>query len=197
VRARLLALTTLSITTTALAAETEPSAIGSESCPRLFGDAATRAESRARRHGRLVWVLDDGEDVFVVHSTDWVPPVPIRFAGLTLLDAGPTSARIRVDEALSSPGCPAGTYVLEPDASVGPRARVLAVLDGLLLLEVKEQLRVLVAEGRPARGWRLVWRSDWHVRRPSRTTSSTTSTIRRPSARRKKKHPPPTKSRSR
>jgi len=183
------------------AAEEPPSAVGAldaTACRAVFGGAGIQAKNRARREGDVLWLHDDGQDVFVVHSADWTGPAPIRFGGLRLVSAIPGTARFLLTDEAAPPGCPAGIYELGPDASIGPVIRILSVLDGVVLLASGDDLRLLSTKGSAPRTWRLVWRSDFQVARQITYSTSSASKSKRSSSRRRKKKPPPlTKSRSR
>ncbi|MBN2496340.1 MAG: hypothetical protein JXR96_17230 [Deltaproteobacteria bacterium] len=139
--------------------------LGPHDCPALLGDEQSRQENRAFRTSLLSAVSISDHAIGIVHRGDWDTPRRIRFQGLRLVET-----RSRGEEALGVvelseegcvPGCARGAYALRADDALGPQGRVLAVLDGVVLLEHDGELRYLLAAGSPEPVWRMIWRSSW------------------------------------
>lgn len=113
-----------------------------QGCPGAFGDEALRSDNRVVRRERLVLAEQGPHYIDVVDTVGWSPPEAVRFRGLELLDTptGPGGERVavvRLDERFGS-GCSPGLYRLRIDDSIGTGRRLVAILDGMLLIERDE-----------------------------------------------------------
>ncbi len=191
-------------------AEPEPEVRSPAACPLLFGDPTARERNRRQRASRLD-AIEPGEHAFnLIYSGSWRKPTPIRFKGLKLVSTAGAglqrpSALVEVDALPAAMGCAPGRYALHTDDSVGGGARVLAILEDVLLLEVDDQLRYLAVERFAAEpiepAFRMIWKSSWTLAgvaaggsssttpassraRPKPTRHSTHRTSRKPASRR-------------
>ncbi|MCA9539212.1 MAG: hypothetical protein KC620_10025 [Myxococcales bacterium] len=165
-------------------------------CPDLFGDVEDRSENRAWRKRMLSWVEQRGPVVEITHSTTWKRPFYLEFAGIELMETGEQDnkryAIIRVGaDRPAAIDCEPGDYLVHVDDALGRQGRVLAVLDGSLLIDFDGQLGYLMtAEAEPP-VWQMVWRSGWYfvhrheVRFSKNTPRRRTPTRRRPARRRR------------
>lgn len=148
-------------------------------CARLFGDRADRRWHRELRTAEMVSVESRGRIVEITHGTRWHRPFYLELAGVELvateLDGpGEWSAVLDVEgEAIDDVDCPSGLYRIGRDAALGKQARVIAVLDGALLVEFEGNLAYLLTPEAEAPTWQMVWRSGWYFVRKSEVESFT------------------------
>jgi hypothetical protein len=129
-----------------------------EECPALFGGNGVRAEN-AKRRGQLYWVDQEAGGVTIAHrSDDWDEPVRFEIRGIQLSSARGGSAVVELSPAgAAALGCRPGRYGVGVDQNLTRTARVLAVLDGVVLVERGRRLAYLLAAGaRPPR-WLVAW----------------------------------------
>jgi hypothetical protein len=136
----------------------------SSACPDLFGDPETRAENRRERRALLELVDVSPHAITIVHSGHWRAPEPIEFAGIELV----TSKRrrraiVELGEELAAFGCPLGQYALRVDDTIGGSARVVSILDELVLVEHEGELRYLDLPGATTPYFSMVWASDFSM----------------------------------
>jgi hypothetical protein len=136
-------------------------------CASVFGDASIQEANRARRASRLVDVVENKDGRAVLHAVpSWNDPKSIRLSGIELLgiddpgDERPAWQRRVARLRLASGDCPSGEYGVGVDASLGQRARVVAVLDDSVLLELDDKL-VRLGAGRD--DLRMVWQSAFAI----------------------------------
>ena len=147
-------------------AETRPAS----TCPQLFGGLKAHQHNAQVRRQRLDAVDPGAFSINLTHTTDWEPPDRIRYKGLRLLETAQSGDRdrvalVRLEPALAELGCEPGVYRVGVDDSIGPAARVLAVLDDVLLLETGGDLRYLRTQGAERPVFRMIWRSPWKMLR--------------------------------
>jgi hypothetical protein len=142
-----------------------PGARAAADCPAFFGGEQARAINVERRR-QLYWIDEEAGGVTIAHrSEQWDEPVPLSFAGLRLGSASQRGATIELSSALAaSLGCRAGHYRVAVDDSLGRRTRVLAILDGALLLERRTQLVYMLAPGARSPRWLVAWSAPGTVR---------------------------------
>ena len=143
-----------------------------DSCPALFGTEAVEVANRERRARLLPTVAIDGDEVLLVHSTDWEESRPLTLAGLKLLETvregyGATAVGlVRVAATATPSGCSPGVYAVAAGDLLGDFVRVLAVLEGLVLVEYAEGLYFVREPETETPIWFMVWRSPWKVPKP-------------------------------
>jgi hypothetical protein len=162
----------------ALAAADEPCALAADlqarssaACEALFGDADEREANRRRRAELLERVTTESFAWGIVHRGDWAEPEELRFDALTLVEASGGDDCVPVAVVALGPeersgGCEAGRYAIETDDSLGSDARVLAIVDGVVLLEREGRLVFLRSEAAPEPVWRMIWHPTWKLHRP-------------------------------
>lgn len=157
-----------------------------EECPALFGDETEHAADEVWRERVVRLVEETGDDVLIVHSAGWAWPAPLDLIGATVVatadrDDGEPMGLLQLSPEAAPTGCRPGLYAVEAGDRLG-QARVLAVLDDLILVEHDGSLRYLQGgEGQPP-SWRMVWRSPWRFPKPERpavTRRRTTKTSRK------------------
>jgi len=132
--------------------------LSAQECSALFGSGAVRA-GNAQRRGLLYWVDQESGGVTVAHRSDeWDEPVPIRVRGLRLDAARAGLAVVTLAaEGASALGCRQGRYRVGVDDNLTRAVRVLAVLDGVVLLEHRRRLVYLLAPGARDPRWLMAW----------------------------------------
>ena len=151
----------------------EPSPRPARDCPRVFGGEAAHEVARERRKRTLIWVDSTDEAVIVVHQADWTDARRLRIQGFELVRTLPTGRRggraalVRLAPDATPSGCEPGLYILRRDDFVGTQRRVIAVLDGAVLLGDADELLFLAARDTGNPELRLVWRSPWRVAKPT------------------------------
>jgi len=139
-------------------------------CEPVFGDADAHAENRAHRQLAELEVEPGEHDVSVNHSTDWHAPTPLDLDELELVETwsegGAVHALVYLDASFEEQGCDEGHYLIEPDDAIGAEARVLAVLEDVVLLEHGGELRYLRVDGVELPEWRMLWHSPWVMVEP-------------------------------
>lgn len=144
----------------------EPAPLPSSACPALFGDEAARAENRELRKERLVGVRRGEHVVEILHSdSGWRAPEQKRLPGIEVLFVGAEGAVVLVKERWAEV-CTPGRYWLGVDDALGTEARVLALLDGALLVERAGRLLVIPAREQAVAALpvRMIWRSAYGIR---------------------------------
>lgn len=144
-----------------------------QDCPDIFGDEARQSKNKSHREEVLEDVVDGEYCIDITYNSDWLEnPQKLSFGDLCLLDTWietgfPPFALIEFSPQTHSIDCPPGRYVLTADDAVGEEAQVLAILDGLLLLEYQGKLRYLKTEdSSDPECWRLIWYPDWTIKKP-------------------------------
>lgn len=145
-------------------------------CPQLFGDVERHEANKARRQDALHSVWRSGKDVNVTYNARWSAPLSLGLRKLELLAALPEApdgpvACVRLRKPLAEGQCPAGVYPVPLDASLGSNTALLAVVEGVALVEHGGRLATLSAADAPAYTWRMSWRSPWRVARPVQGSS--------------------------
>jgi hypothetical protein len=166
-------------------------------CSELFGDSVDHEENREQRESLLARVSVGRYCITVIHSTDWKVARRIHFAELELEDTevpeeGEPVAFFELLEAPEGTGCDTTTYALQVDDSIGADARILAILEDVVLIELDERLAFILPEGSESPAWRMVWKSPWVMPRlPGvrgvSTGSSSRRNIRKPKYNRRKR----------
>jgi hypothetical protein len=141
-----------------------------QECPELFGDRREHDENRVSRENSLEEVECLDNFINLVHSTDWTRPRRVSFEGLELVDTSTKEtdepvAVFRLDESVDEIECEPGLYLVRVDDSIGEDARVLAILENVVLIEWENDLGFLQIEGTQAPRWRTIWRSSWKLPR--------------------------------
>jgi len=170
----------------------------SSACSQLFGDEEEREQNMKHRKKLLMSVREGEYCIEVLHSTDWETPEEIEYIGLELVETvideeSEPHALVYVSEEIDELGCDPGNYVVEVDDSIGEEARVLAILQDLVLIEENEDLKFLKTEeaGNPV--WRMIWKSSWKLLK----TPDSSRKAHHPSRRRRKHTRPPRRGRRR
>jgi hypothetical protein len=136
-----------------------------DACPALCGDDAAHAANRERRRTVLRFVDASQYAISVVHSEEWSEPELISFAGLRLLQTDtehrPRQALIEVGGELEEFGCAEGRYVMKRDDTIGPDTSILAILDGIVLVEHLGSLRYVHVDDVAVPTFSMGWRSPW------------------------------------
>jgi hypothetical protein len=135
-------------------------------CPPLFGTAAERS-ANTRHRAQLLKAVVPGEYVIdIVHQGDWTKPQPLRLRNVKLAAAKQAAtATVSVAADLAEAArCAPGEYVVRTDDKIGRKNVVLAVLDGVLLLERDGALVFLTPPGAPEPVFRLTWQSSIGLR---------------------------------
>ncbi len=156
---------------------------------RLFGTDDDRATNASTREYQLRMVRPGTHYIDIVQTGSWGEPTEVSFMGFELLDTsvdsdGEPYATVTIDDALGV--CEPGEYELVVDDDLGPHARVLAVFDGIVLLELHGDLRYLRADfvrKRPV--FKMSWQSSYSMPAPSSGASKSKAKRRRPRRRRK------------
>ncbi len=155
-----------------------------ENCTFLFGDQERKTEALDQIQAQAIEVLGlEDQDVFLLHSGIWkAAPKQIAFSGIKLTATGTTAEGQRVGllEVQTPKHCEKATYAVSAGNTLGPKGRVLAVHDQILLLEYNGKLRYALAEGAPVPNWHVAWRSGWSMA-PYQATSSKGGSAYRPS----------------
>jgi hypothetical protein len=143
----------------------EPALLAAQECPALFGDGKARARN-AQRRAQLYWVEQEAGGVTVAHrSDDWEEPVPFQMRGVELRSARSGEASVELSAAAASAlGCRAGRYRLRADDGLTRSVRVLALLDGVVLVEHQRRLAYLRAPGAREPRWLLAWSAPGEIR---------------------------------
>ncbi len=175
-------LSTGALSTPAQAAPPLDNAKPAESCIFLFGDQERKTEALDQIQAQAIEVLGlEDQDVFLLHSGVWkAPPKQIAFSGIKLTATGTTAEgqRVGLVEVQAAKHCEEATYAVSAGHALGPKGRVLAVHDQMLLLEYNGELRYALAEGAPVPSWHVAWRSGWSMAPYQATTSQGRSTYR-------------------
>jgi hypothetical protein len=173
-------------------------------CPRLFGDAARRRLHREQRTAALIAVERRRDVVEITHAMQWDRPFYLELAGVELVateigEDGRWTALLSIDEqAAADVGCTSGRYRVAADAALGKQARVVAVVDDIVLVEFEGNLAYLLAPEARIPVWQMVWRSGWYFVRPREVSSfkgNARKPVRRPPARRTPARRPPVRRR--
>ncbi|MBI3178600.1 MAG: hypothetical protein HYZ27_03005 [Deltaproteobacteria bacterium] len=149
-------------------------------CPAAFGDEDGRLLKRERRLRLLEHVLPGAFAVTLTHRGHWVEPVPARFSDVQLIathtaDVEESVALVTLDAEGSD--CLHGTYALHVDDAVGADGAVLAILDGILLFEMNEELMYLRVPGGDEPMWRMAWHPTFTIERPRAATPAPTHRV--------------------
>ncbi len=139
--------------------------LSAAACPSLFGGGAARA-ANAKRRGQLYWIDQESGGVTVAHRSDeWDEPVPFEIRGVQLQSAREGRAVVELSAAgAAALGCRAGRYRLGVDDGLTRSVRVLAILDGVVLVEHGRRLAYVLASGARAPRWFLAWSAPGEVR---------------------------------
>ena len=157
--------------------------MAAETCELLQDNATARRANRERRLSLLESASRGTTDFWVVHHADWTMPQPLSLPHLTLVktviqpDCTP-AAIVSLDVWGDKSDCLSGQYRLQVDDSVGPESRVLAIFDGVVLLEWRGELRYLTSS-ETAPEWHMVWHAPWTVFEPRLSGSSSAPFSRR------------------
>jgi len=159
-----------------------------EECPLVFGATEHREANRSRRKEALHAVWRSGKDVNVTHTARWKAPVSLGLRSLELVGTEPEGADgpvacVRVSKRLATSRCPAGVYPVSVDTSLGAATALLAVVDGVALVEHAGRLATLSTDTAPTYIWRVSWRSSWRVARPTQPSRAGGSSRPRASSR--------------
>ncbi|MFH1811608.1 MAG: hypothetical protein ABIJ09_22905 [Pseudomonadota bacterium] len=140
-------------------------------CSAVFGEEHDRGVNRTYRR-QVIEGIEVGEYcIDLLHSTDWYQPAPILYRSLSLLEtrvdgACPAVALVQLDSDVVDVDCPSGVYALHVDDDLGASARILAILDGVLLIESDDELRYMKTTDVERPVWRLTWQSPWRFKVP-------------------------------
>ncbi len=136
-------------------------------CPLVFGDDGARAANELERKSVLNFVLEGGSTVVIDHSGDWTTPTPVSIRNVELVDTSTDAhggvARVAFDADAEDVDCESGLYPLEVDDSMGDDGRILAIFDGVVLLELDGVLRYLAAPDARVPRWRVTWSSRYSM----------------------------------
>lgn len=136
-------------------------------CPLVFGDPSVIEANEADREAVLNFVLDLGSTVVIDHSGGWSAPKPVAFRGIDLIDtatiAGAEVAHVFFDAEAEEVPCESGAYELQVDDAMGEDARIVSIVDGILLLEVDGELRYLAQKDASIPRWRVTWSSRYSM----------------------------------
>lgn len=141
-------------------------------CPQLFGDEDTHSANLKWRH-RVIKNIDEGEySIDILHSAAWQEPTRTLIPSLTLFKTErapncPAIATVQVDAVELGVNCKDGLYALRVGDGIGETGRVVAILDDILLTELRGQLAYFTVSPTQRPNWRLTWRSPWRVSMPS------------------------------
>lgn len=109
-----------------------------------------------------------GDVVEITHGNRWRRPFYLELDGVTLLDTevddrGRYTALLEVtNDKIDDVECTDGVYRVDVDAALGKQARVIGVLDGVMLVEYEGDLAYLMTAEAEAPVWQMVWRSGWY-----------------------------------
>lgn len=109
-----------------------------------------------------------GHVVEITHGNRWRRPFYLELEGVELLeteldDRGRYTALLEVsNDKIDDVECADGVYRVDADAALGKQARVIDVLDGVMLVEYEGDLAYLMTAEAEAPTWQMVWRSGWY-----------------------------------
>lgn len=148
-----------------------PEGAPAQSCPRLFGTASQRAANAKARTKRLHAVRTRDFSIDLLYSGDWTEPQAVSFANVSVLRAqdGAALVEITADLAMRA-GCKERRYTLRADDTLGLELNIIAIVDGIVLLEKGGQLHYTKTRDRDPPVFALTWRATWRMPH-SRSTS--------------------------
>lgn len=167
----------------------------SSQCSVLFGNQQARERNRSLRHNNLVSIRRYKHATVIVHHTNWKEPKYLKYSGISLADIKHDKyddkpvAYIEVTDQLDQFDCDPGLYTIRVDDCIGGKAKVLAILDDMILLEMENNLRYLTNNpniGKPL--WQMVWASRWKI---VKTQESSNTSYSRPPSPSPRRHTPP------
>lgn len=171
-----------------LVAVLPPPAAGSEACPALFGDESVHEQNRTRRRALLRFIDPSPYAISVAHSAEWDEPEAVSFLGVRLVKTDISSPKRRaIVEVSGSTSCRPGRYVIERDDAIGQKTSVLAILDGLVLVEHLGSLLYFHSEHVALRPFSMVWSSPWPMNPYLPRSSSALRSTSTPATPRKKR----------
>jgi hypothetical protein len=146
-------------------------------CQWFFGNGRSHELNRERRLHLLEAVERSDTDFWVLQRGDWTLPEPATVEYLTVVKTySPSSAAPMAAVRLDVPGhvssCKAGWYLIQADDNLGPDTRVLAILDGVVLIEWLGQLRYLSTPDAAPPEWRMAWEAPFTVAHPETSSSA-------------------------
>ncbi len=130
-------------------------------CPQLFGTERLERRNERRRERVLLWAEREASGrVDITHSGNWLPPRRLEPSALHLVSVSDETAVVRVGRAHADL-CEPGLYRIEVDDALGKGNRVLAIVGGVVLVEVGRTLAYMTPPGVKRPPWRMVWASTF------------------------------------
>lgn len=156
-------------------------------CPQIFGREREHEANQRRRVQTLHGFEPRPFAVDVVYSPPWHDPVPTQLRGVELVETdtdtcGPMAV-LSLDAGVFGSDC-GGRFAVRVDDNIGEALHVLAIADGLVLLEADGELRYLTTNTDAHTVFRMYWRAPFRLP-AARSKAVVTSTPARPTPGRK------------
>lgn len=145
-------------------------------CPALFGSPEERAARAAEREADLVSIERSPHRITIVTHAHWRQPKPIELLGVEIeatywLENGEGIAIFAVGPE-AEVDCPVARYVAQVDRALG-QGTIIAILDGIVLLEIEEDLRYMAVRDAAPEVWTVTWQSEFALEGSTATETPT------------------------